>query len=185
MSTVRELQQSGELYPAKGDPTMVAELHHCQEEIFEVNNMHPRDWQARNERIAHLLGRAGRNLHVNAPLFLDFGYNVEVGDDFFANFNLTILDETKVTFGNHVYIGPNCSFYTAGHPLDQQLRDADYEYALPIHVGNSVWFGGGVTVVPGVTIGNNVVVGAGSVVTHDVPDNVVVAGNPARIIKKL
>lgn len=183
--TVRELKDSGQLYPAKGDPTLVAELQRCQQEIFEINQMAPRDGDARDARICRLFGRAGKELHVVAPLFVDFGYNVEVGDYFFANFNLTILDEAKVTFGDHVYIGPNCSFYTAGHPLDQQLRDADYEYARPIHVGNSVWFGGGVSVVPGVTIGNNVVVGAGSVVTRDVPDNVVVAGNPARIIRQL
>ena len=96
-----------------------------------------------------------------------------------------ILDEAKVTFGDNVFIGPNCSFYTAGHPVEIELRNQGLEYALPIHVGNNVWFGGNVTVVPGVNIGNNVTVGAGSVVTKDIPDNVVAAGNPCKVIRKL
>lgn len=174
----------GEWYAAN-DPGLIAQLRASQQECDEINLMPCRDIDARNRRVANYFGAAGEGLHVNTPLHCDYGCNIKLGKHFFANFNLTILDEAKVTFGDHVYIGPNCSFYTAGHPLDQQLRDADYEYARPIHVGNSVWFGGGVSVVPGVTIGNNVVVGAGSVVTRDVPDNVVVAGNPARIIRQL
>lgn len=183
--TIREKQRLGEMYEAVDDPQLMRELQQCSERIFEINQMHPSRRVERNERIRKLLAKTGEHFNVNAPFYCDFGYNIEVGDYFFANYNLTILDENLVTFGDHVYIGPNCSFFTASHPLDAELRNANYQYAHPIHVGNNVWFGGNVTVLPGVTIGNNVTVGAGAVVTRDVPDNVVVAGNPARIIKAL
>ena len=111
--------------------------------------------------------------------------NIEVGNYFFANFNLTILDENRVIFGHHVYIGPNCSFYTAIHPLDVERRNADIQKALPIHVGDNVWIGGNVTVLPGVRIGSGSTIGAGSVVTHDILDGVLAAGNPARVIRKI
>ena len=108
-----------------------------------------------------------------------------MGEDFYANHNLVILDCAPVTFGDHVFIAPNCGFYAAGHPLDAPTRNAALEYAKPITVGNDVWFGGNVVVLPGVTIGNNVVIGAGSVVVHDIPDGVVAVGNPCRPIKKV
>ena len=115
----------------------------------------------------------------------DFGYNIEVGENFYANHGCVILDCAKVTFGDNVFIAPNCGFYTAGHPIDSKRRNAGLEYAHPITVGNNVWFGGGVQVMPGVTIGNNVVIGSGSVVTKDIPDNVVAAGNPCKVLRAI
>ena len=108
-----------------------------------------------------------------------------MGENFFANFNLVILDEARVTFGDNVFIAPNCAFYTAGHPLDVAQRNAGLEYSLPIRVGNNVWIGGNVCVMPGVTIGDNTVIGAGSVVVHDIPAGVLAAGNPCRVIRQL
>lgn len=175
---------SGKWYFA-ANPEIVKDLRACQQKCFEINQMPPKDIDKRNEAIAKLLGKAGKNLHVNTPFNCDYGINVEVGDYFFANFNLVILDEAKVTFGDHVYIGPNCSFYTAIHPLDPVERNKDTEAAEPITVGDNVWFGGGVTVLPGVTIGSNTTIGAGSVVTKNIPDGVVAVGNPCRVIKKI
>ncbi len=182
--TIQEEQRSGKIYNAL-HPELIEELHKCEEICFEINAMHPSKRDERNARIKALFGKTGERLNVVTPFNCDFGYNIKVGEDFFANFNMTVLDENEVTFGDHVFIGPNCSFYTACHPLDPELRNTGVEFSKPIHVGNNVWFGGNVTVLPGVTIGNNVTIGAGSVVTHDIPDNVVAAGNPCKIIKSI
>ena len=127
----------------------------------------------------------GEHVFVNAPLWCDYGYNTTVGDYFFANHNCQILDGGKVTFGDHVFIAPNCTFTTAEHALDAQQRNAGLEVALPIHIGNNVWIGAGVTVLGGVTIGDNSVIGAGSVVTKDIPENMIAVGSPARVIKSI
>lgn len=119
------------------------------------------------------------------PFHCDYGYNIEIGENFFANYNCVILDGAKVTFGDNVFIAPNCSFYTAGHPIDVLQRNQGLEYALPIKIGNNVWIGGNVTVLPGVTIGDNTVIGAGSLVNKDIPSNVVAAGNPCRVIREI
>ena len=120
-----------------------------------------------------------------APFWCDYGYRISVGNGFFANHNMVILDAGGVTFGDDVFIGPNCGFYTSGHPVDYERRDQGLEYAYPITVGDHVWIGGGVQVMPGVTIGSNVVIGSGSVVTRDIPDDVVAAGNPCRVIRPI
>ena len=132
-----------------------------------------------------LLGKTKEKLHIEQPFMCDYGYNIEIGDNFYANHNLLILDANKVKFGDNVFIGPNCGFYTASHPLDYPTRNKDLEYANPIIVGNNVWFGGNVVVLPGVKIGDNTVIGAGSVVTKDIPDNVLAVGNRCKIIKNL
>ena len=165
------------------DPELLKELGICQEECYHLNLLPPSKHKERTLRLRKLLGKTGNEFKIIAPFFCDYGHNIQIGEKFFANTNLVILDEAKVIFGNNVYIAPNCSFYTVGHPTNPQERNKDIEYAYPIVVGNNVWFGGNVVVLPGVAIGNNVTIGAGSVVTKDIPDNVVAVGNPCKVIK--
>jgi len=132
-----------------------------------------------------LLGKIKGNIVITAPFYCDYGINISVGENFYTNHNVTILDAAEVSFGDNVFIAPDCVFSTAGHPLDAAQRNQGLEIALPITVGNNVWIGTHVSVLPGVTIGNNVVIGAGSVVNRDIPDGVVAAGNPCRVIRKI
>ena len=132
-----------------------------------------------------MLGKTGDKFLIEPNFFCDYGFNIEIGENFYSNHNLVILDPAKVTFGDNVFIGPNCGFYTAEHPINSIERNKGLEYAKPITVGNNVWFGGGVNVLAGVTIGNDVVIGAGSVVTKDIPANSVAVGNPCKVIRNI
>ena len=183
--TEKEKQQRGELYNPAIDPELKAELLQAKELCHQYNNLPPADNVGRQAVLRRLLGHVGERCCIMPPLWCDYGYNIEVGDDFFANYNLTILDGAKVQFGNHVFVGPGCGFHTAQHPIDAQRRNTGQEWAFPITVGDNVWIGAGVQVLPGVSIGHNSVVGAGSVVTRDVPPYTVVAGNPARPIRTI
>ena len=138
----------------------------------------------RNYLKEQIFGKLGQNVHLVAPIYLDYGDRTTIGSDFFSNFNLTIIDGGGVEIGDHVFIGPNVGIYTASHPTDVRRREKGYEWALPVKIGDKVWIGGDVTILPGVTIGENTVIGAGSVVTKDIPANVVAAGNPCMIIKE-
>lgn len=182
--TEREKQEQGLPYNAL-DPEVLKGLSECEEECFYLNHLSPSKREERTERLRKLLGKTGNRFKIIQPFFCDYGFNIEIGEKFFANTNLVILDEAKVTFGDNVFIAPNCAFYTVGHAIDPDERNAEIQYAYPIKVGNNVWIGGNVVVLPGVTIGNNVVIGAGSVVTKNIPDNVVAVGNPCRVIKKI
>jgi len=152
---------------------------------WEFNNLRPSDEAGREALIRKLFGKVGEKPYVEPFIWVGFGFNIEVGDRFFANNCCNFMDPGKITFGDDVYIGPNCAFYTAHHPTHWKERNDGYEWAFPITVGNNVWFGGNVVVCPGVTIGSNVVIGAGSVVVHDIPDNCVAAGNPCVVKKSL
>lgn len=132
-----------------------------------------------------LFGSLGKNITILPTFWCDYGYNIEIGNNFFSNHNLVILDCAKVKIGNNVFIGPNTGIYTASHPVDPNLRNEGKEYANPITIGNNVWIGGNVTILGGVTINDNVIVGAGSVVNKDIPSNVVAIGVPARVIKEI
>ncbi|MCQ2290100.1 MAG: sugar O-acetyltransferase, partial [Muribaculaceae bacterium] len=173
-----EKMMSGELYDATRNDALLDILNEVQNMCYDYNQLRPTQAKERTELMRTILGRTGKRFKIISPFICDYGFNIEIGENFFSNSNMVILDEAKVTFGDNVFIGPNCSFYTAGHPLDVERRNAGLEYSWPIKVGNNVWFGGGVTVVPGVTIGDDVVIGAGSVVTHDIPSGVLAAGNP-------
>lgn len=157
----------------------------CADLCWEYNRTRPSDMERREMLIRKLFGKVGADPYVEPNIFCGFGFNIEVGDHFFANNNCIFVDPGKITFGDHVFIGPCCGFYTAHHAIDKELRNQLYEYALPITVGSDVWFGGHCCVVPGVTIGSDVVIGAGSVVVHDIPDHVVAAGNPCRVIRPI
>lgn len=175
---------SGEFYNA-AHPEFLHRLEVTREKVWEFNRLNPSKTGELRSIFRSIVEDCGEKFHVNQPFRCDYGCNIHIGNNFFANFNLTILDEAPVTMGDNVFIGPNVSIYTACHPLDPEERNTAVEWAEPVTIGNSVWIGGSATILPGVTIGDNCVIGAGSVVTKDVPANTVVGGNPARIIKRL
>ncbi len=173
---------NGFLYDANSG-NLQQERIKCKNLCAKFNNLLPEKINERQEIIRMLLGTEKNNFLIEQPFYCDYGYNITIGENFYANHNLIILDPGKVEFGDNVFIGPNCAFYTPQHPLDFETRNKGLEYAFPIRVGNNVWFGGNVVVLPGVTIGDNTVIGAGSVVTKDIPANVIAAGNPCKIIR--
>ncbi len=183
--TEKEKRSRGELYDANYNPEIGKELLECKDKCFLYNQILPSHEEERHTAMEAILGKTGEQFTINAPFWCDFGYNIEVGENFYANHGCVILDGAKVTFGDNVFVAPNCGFHTAGHPLDVEQRNQGLEYAYPITIGDNVWIGAGVTVLPGVTIGNNAVIGAGSVVNRDIPDGVVAAGNPCRVIRRI
>lgn len=185
MQTEKEKVRYGLLYDANYDKELLEERAKCKAVCREYNKLSPFDGEGRERMLRSLLGSVGERCCIEQPFYCDYGYNIEVGDNFYANVGCVILDGAKVKFGKNVFIAPCCGFYTAGHPLDVKQRTAGLEYARPITVGDNVWIGGHVCVLPGVTIGDNAVIGAGSVVNKDIPANVVAAGNPCRVIKQI
>ena len=157
----------------------------CKQKIYDFNNLSPSLNESAPSLLKSILGKTGENIWVEAPFHCDYGWNIEVGENFFANYNLTILDVAKVTIGKNVQIAPNVSIYTAGHPIHPDTRNTGYEYGIPITIGDNVWIGGNVVILPGVKIGDNVVIGAGSVVTKDIPDHVIAMGNPCKIVREI
>ncbi len=153
--------------------------------IHEYNLTRPDNNKKMKEMIKNILGKTGEEVFIEQPFRCDYGKNIEVGNNFFANYNCVILDVAKVTIGENVMFAPNVSIYTAGHPIHPESRNSGYEYGIPVTIGDNVWIGGNVVITPGVTIGNNVVIGAGSVVTKDIPDNVIAVGNPCRVIREI
>ena len=180
--TEKEKMLSGALYDA-GDPELTRERERCAALCHEFNLLAPGRGEERLALLDQLLGGFGPRLTLNQPFLCDYGRNIRFGAHCCVNYNCVILDCAPVTFGDNVYVAPNCGFYTAGHPLDAATRNLDLEFARPITVEDDVWIGGGVSVLPGVTIGRGSVVGAGSVVTRDVPAGVVAAGNPCRVLR--
>ena len=177
--------EPGALYDANYDNELIAERTAAKELCFELNNLRPSMVAERDEIVRRLLGRVGKNCCIESPFHCDYGYNIVAGDNFYMNVGCIILDGARVTFGDNVFVAPHCGFYTAGHPLDHERRNAGLEYALPITIGNNVWIGAQVCVLPGVTIGDDSVIGAGSVVTKDIPAGVLAAGNPCRVIREI
>ena len=183
--TEQEKMQQGLLYDANNDPDLIAQRIRCKDLCFELNQLKPSQVQEQEALLRQILGKAGEHFYITTPFWCDYGRNIEIGDNFYTNHNCVILDCAKVTFGSNVFIAPNCVFSTAGHPLDAPQRNQGLEYAYPITVGDNVWFGASVTVLPGVTIGSNTVIGAGSLVNRDIPDGVVAVGNPCRVLRKI
>lgn len=181
--TEKEKAAAGLLYDANYDPALRAERDHAKELCFAYNQLSPSRRNEGKEILVRLLGAVGEGCLIEPPFWCDYGYNVTLGPRFYANHGCVVLDGAPVTFGHDVFVGPNCGFYTAGHPLDAERRNRGLEYARPIRVGNDVWFGGNVAVLPGVSVGDGSVIGAGSVITRDVPPGVVAAGNPCRVVR--
>lgn len=177
--------QAGMLYDANFDEELLKERAAAKELLYEINHLRPSKQSDKERLYKKLIGKLGERFLIESPFHCDYGYNIEIGDDFYANVNLVILDGAKVKIGNHVFIAPNVGLYTAGHPLNIAKRNAGLEYAYSITIGNNVWIGAGVSVLPNVVIGDNCVIGAGSVVTHSIPPNSLAVGNPCRVIRTL
>ena len=180
--TEKEKMLSGELYNANKDSELVAERVKAKDLCFDFNNLRPSQKAEKEDLLKKLLGSVGENIEIISPFWCDYGYNIEIGDNFYSNFGLTILDGAKVKIGNNVKIGPNCNIYTATHPKDIERRNQGLEQCLPVTIGDNVWIGGNVTILPGVSIGQNSIIGAGSVVVSNIPSNTTCVGVPAKSI---
>ncbi|MBQ8069631.1 MAG: sugar O-acetyltransferase [Bacteroidales bacterium] len=182
--TEKEKMMGGYLYDAL-NKDLLKELIRGRGLSWEYNRIHPADAEAQRALLEKAIGSLGSGVIIVPPFFFDYGSNISIGDDSFINMDCVILDEALVTIGSNVFIAPQCGFYTAGHALDVKTRNDMKEYALPITIGDNVWIGGGVKVMPGVTIGSDSVIGGGSVVVKDIPEGVLAAGNPCRVIRKI
>lgn len=183
--TEKEKMLAHKLYDANYDRELLEERTKAKELCYDYNQLRPSDEAGQRAILKKLLGKTGERFCITAPFWCDYGYNIELGENFYSNHNLVILDGGKVTFGENVFVAPNCGFHTAGHPIDFELRNQGLEYAYPITVGSNVWIGAGVQVMPGVTIGDNVVIGGGSIVVKDIPSNSVAVGNPCKVIRTI
>lgn len=183
MTEVEKMQQQL-LYDAN-DAALAQARTAAKNICYDYNRLRPSDTNQQQTILKQLFGQTSANPQIIAPFWCDYGRNITIGENFYANHNLVILDAAKVTFGDNVFIGPNCGFYTAGHPIDAERRNQGLEFAKPITIGNNVWIGGGVHVMPGVTIGDNAVIGGGSIVVKDIPANSVAVGNPCKAIRTI
>lgn len=162
---------------------LTEERRENKKKIYRYNQLSPDEGEEQDKLIRSIIGKCGESIFIEQPFHCDYGYNIEVGNNFYANYNLTILDVGKVKIGENAMIAPNVSIYTAGHPIHSDSRNSGYEYGISITIGDNVWIGGNVVINPGVHIGNNVVIGSGSVVTKDIPDNAIAVGNPCKVIR--
>lgn len=185
MSTMKERMDSGEIYNP-GDPEIAKEQTACLDRLYDFNMTRPTELRKRSEMLKEMFAEIGEGCYIEPPFHSNFGgRHVHFGKNVYANFNLTCVDDTHIFVGDYTMIGPNVTLATAGHPILPELREKAYQYNMPIHIGRNCWLGAGVVVLPGVTIGDNTVVGAGSIVTKDLPSGVVAVGNPCRILREI
>ena len=177
--------QQGYLYDANNDEDITKNRLKCADLCFEFNKCKPSDIQSQEKIIRQIIGVIKGDFVITPPFHCDFGSNITIGKNFYSNYNCTILDGGKVTIGDNAFIAPNCVISTAGHAIDARQRAQGLEIALPITIGDDVWIGANVSILPGVTIGSNTIIGAGSVVNKDIPSGVIAAGNPCKIIRKI
>lgn len=182
--TEKEKMLAQKLYDA-GETQLDQERLECKALCQEYNHLPIQDLEKRRSFIKKIFGKTGEMIHIEPDFWCDYGYNIQVGENFYANHGLVVLDAGGVTFGDNVFIAPSCGFHTSGHPIDTERRNQGLEYAHKITVGNNVWFGAGVQVMPGVAIGDNVVIGGGSVVVKDIPSNSVAVGNPCKVVREI
>ena len=183
--TEQEKAEAGLLYNPNTTNEMARHRFRIQDAMCAYNRLKPSQVKKRRDFLAKIFGRIGRKCNILPPFRCDYGFRIEVGENFFANYNFIVLDGNYVRIGDNVWIAPNVGIYSAGHPLDVDDRVAGWEYAFPVTIGNNVWIGGSVSIIGGVTIGDNAVVAAGSVVIRDVPADTLVAGNPARVVRRI
>ena len=186
MKPKNELERmiSGLLYDASNKELTRARSQ-CRNLLDTFNSLPFSAKTERNTVISELFGRIGNNISINKPFYCDYGFNIEVGDNFYANFDCIILDVCPVVIGNNVFLGPRVSILTASHPLDKDVRNTTLELGKKVVIGSDVWIGGSVVINPGVIIGDNVVIGSGSVVTKDIPSNTIAAGNPCKVLRSI
>ena len=180
-----DLIHSGQIYYPSDESIMSKQLR-CLEKQYDYNTTRPLEQEKRTALLKEMFAEIGEDCYIEPPLHSNWGgHNVHFGKGVYANFNLTLVDDTHIYVGDHTMLGPNVTLATAGHPIYPELREKAYQYNVPVHIGKNCWLGAGVIVMPGVTIGDNTVIGAGSVVTKDIPANVVAVGNPCRVLRPI
>ena len=184
MASEKEKMLSGKPYKAFCEE-LVNERSRARKLVHAYNQLAPGETTQQQDILRELLGTYGKQFLMEPPFKCDYGYNIHLGENFYSNFNLVILDCAEVHIGNNALIGPDVGIYTAGHPVHPELRNQGYEFAFPVKIGDSVWIGGHVVMNPGVTIGDQVVIGSGSVVTRDIPSGVIAMGNPCRVLREI
>lgn len=184
MNDIRERMHDGCLYFCNDEELMREQLQ-CLERLYDFNATRPSEQAKRSEMLRELLAEVGDNCYIEPPFHANWGIHTHFGNNVYANFNLTMVDDTDIFVGDNVMFGPNVTVATAGHPVDPELRRKVAQFNIPVHIGDNVWIGAGAVILPGITIGENSVIGAGSVVTKDVPANVVAVGNPCRVLRRI
>ena len=181
----KKRMMEGRIYPP-GDEEIMAEQVVCMQKLWEYNQIQPKDMDKRFAKLQDMVAEIGEGSYIEPPLHANFGgKHVHFGKNVYANYNLTMVDDTHIYVGDNTMIGPNVTIATAGHPIDPALRDVQAQFNMEVHIGRNVWIGGGCVLLPGVSIGDNTVIGAGSIVTKDIPANVVAYGNPCRVIREI
>ena len=183
-SNVKERMKSGKLYFCT-DEELAREQLKCLDRLYDFNQTRPSEMEKRSALLKEILAEVGENCYVEPPLHANWGIHTHFGRNVYANFNLTLVDDTDIFVGDSVMFGPNVVVATAGHPIDPELRRKVAQFNVPVRIGSNIWIGAGAILLPGVTIGENSVIGAGSVVTHDIPPNVVAVGNPCRVLREI
>ncbi len=185
MGSMKDKMHTGELY-LPGDPEIMKEQMAYQDLLCEYNLTKPSETEKRAAMLKEMLGDCGEGVYIEAPFFSNFGgHHCHIGKMVYANYNLTCVDDTHIYIGDYTMIGPNVTIATAAHPILPELREKLYQFNMPVHIGKCCWLGAGVIIMPGITIGDNTVIGAGSVVTKDIPANVVAVGNPCRVMREI
>ena len=181
----KKRMMEGRIYPP-GDEEIMAEQVVCMQKLWEYNQIQPKDMDKRFAKLQDMFAEIGEGSYIEPPLHANFGgKHVHFGKNVYANYNLTMVDDTHIYVGDNTMIGPNVTIATAGHPIDPALRDVQAQFNMEVHIGRNVWIGGGCVLLPGVSIGDNTVIGAGSIVTKDIPANVVAYGNPCQVIREI
>lgn len=182
--TEKERMLCGKLYIANDDELKEDSMR-CRKLLDKLNNTSFCDFSTRNEICKALFANFGKGSTINKPFYCDYGKNINIGENFYANYDCIFLDVNKIVIGNNVMLGPRVSIFTAGHPIDYEVRNSGLEYGYKVTIGDNVWIGGNTIINPGVKIGDNVVIGSGSVVTRDIPSNVIACGNPCKVLRQI
>ncbi len=182
---MKDKMHTGEIY-LPGDEEIMEHQTKCLDRLYDFNNTRPTEYEKRQSLMKEMFAEIGENCYIEPPFYSNFGGgHIHFGKNIYCNFGVTMVDDTHIYVGDYTMFGPNVTVATAGHPLLPELREQGYQYNFPVHIGKNCWIGAGVLIMPGITIGDNVVIGAGSVVTKDLPDNVIAVGNPCKVLREV